>query len=137
MKSQRQLQIGENIKRLMSEILMREDFLFVNNNVITILEADVSPDAKNVKIYVDIFGDNSKKQITFDKLSSRTLHFRFELAKKIKLRVMPEINFVLDKTNDNASIIENIVAHETKSYQDTTSLPIKTQKTSKKPRKKT
>lgn len=137
MKSQRQLQIGENIKRLMSEILMREDFLFVNNNVITILEADVSPDAKNVKIYVDIFGDDSKKQITFDKLSSRTLHFRFELAKKIKLRVMPEINFVLDKTNDNASIIENIIAHETKSYQDTTSLPIKTHKTSKKPRKKT
>lgn len=137
MKSQRQLQIGENIKRLMSEILMREDFLFVNNNVITILEADVSPDAKNVKIYVDIFGDDSKKQITFDKLSSRTLHFRFELAKKIKLRVMPEINFVLDKTNDNASIIENIIAHETKSYQDTTSLPIKTSKISKKPRKKT
>ena len=137
MKSQRQLQIGENIKRLMSEILMREDFLFVNNNVITILEADVSPDAKNVKIYVDIFGDDSKKQITFDKLSSRTLHFRFELAKKIKLRVMPEINFVLDKTNDNASIIENIIAHETKSYQDNTSLPIKTHKTSKKPRKKT
>lgn len=137
MKSQRQLQIGENIKRLMSEILMREDFLFVNNNVITILEADVSPDAKNVKIYVDIFGDDSKKQITFDKLSSRTLHFRFELAKKIKLRVMPEINFVLDKTNDNASIIENIIAHETKSYQDTTSLPIKTSKNSKKPRKKT
>ena len=52
MKSQRQLQIGENIKRIMSEIFLQEDFSVMMNNVITILEADVSPDAKNVKIFV-------------------------------------------------------------------------------------
>ena len=55
MKSQRQLQIGENIKRIMSEIFLQEDFSVIMNNVITILEADVSPDAKNVKIFFDIF----------------------------------------------------------------------------------
>ena len=54
MKSQRQLQIGENIKRIMSEIFLQEDFSVIMSNVITIIEADVSPDAKNVKIFVNI-----------------------------------------------------------------------------------
>ena len=56
MKSQRQLQIGENIKRIMSEIFLQKDFSVIMSNVITILEADVSPDAKNVKIFVDFLG---------------------------------------------------------------------------------
>lgn len=136
MKTQRQLQIGENIKRIMSEILMREDFLFVNNNVVTILEADTSPDIKNVKIYVDIFGDDSKKQITFDKLTAKIPHFRFELAKKIKLRMMPEITFILDKTNENALLIESIISHEAKSIDLQNTELHKISKSGKKPRKK-
>ena len=68
MKSQRQLQIGENIKRIMSEIFLQEDFSVIMSNVITIIEADVSPDAKNVKIFVDILGDSSKHQQIFNKI---------------------------------------------------------------------
>ena len=94
MKSQRQLQIGENIKRIMSEIFLEEDFSVMMNNVITVLEADVSPDAKNVKIFVDIFGDSSKHQQIFDKICGLTPHFRYELAKKINLRITPEIVFI-------------------------------------------
>ena len=112
MKSQRQLQIGENIKRIMSEIFMRDDYSVMLNNVITILEADVSPDAKNVKIYIDIFGEEVQHQKIFDKISNNTPHFRYELAKKIDLRFTPEIVFIHDKTYQKANVIESLLNQE-------------------------
>lgn len=112
MKSQRQLQIGENIKRIMSEIFLREDILTVPGSYITILEADVSPDAKNVKIYIDIFGNDSIHKKITDKLNESAPYFRFQLAKKITLRSVPEIIFILDKTQNRALSLEALIAAE-------------------------
>ncbi|MBU6338801.1 MAG: 30S ribosome-binding factor RbfA [Rickettsiales bacterium] len=116
MKSQRQLQIGENIKRNMSEIFLREDILTVPGSYITILEADVSPDAKNVKIFIDIFGNEEVHQKIVDKLNDMVPFFRHQLAKRVTLRVVPEIIFVLDKTEQNASSIEALIDKEAKKF---------------------
>jgi ribosome-binding factor A len=54
MKSQRQLQIGETIKRVISDIFLRDDIFFNKHGThITVSQADASPDAKNVKIFVN------------------------------------------------------------------------------------
>jgi len=118
MKSQRQLQIGESIKRQMSEIFLREDILTVPGSYITILEADVSPDAKNVKFFIDIFGNEEKHQKIVEKLNENAPHFRFLLAKRITLRTVPEISFVLDKTQSKAMNLENLMAAESLKYQE-------------------
>ena len=71
MKSQRQLQIGETIKRIISEIFLRDDILTVPGSYITILEADVSPDAKNARIYIDIFGNEPMHEKIVEKLKTK------------------------------------------------------------------
>lgn len=114
MKSQRQLQIGENIKRIMSEIFMREDILTVPGSYITILEADVSPDAKNIKIFIDIFGNDAIHEKIVDKLNEAAPHFRYQMAKKITLRTVPEITFILDKTQARAMSLEALIEEEGK-----------------------
>lgn len=130
-KSQRQLQIGENIKRIISEIFLREDILKLNNKYITISKVDVSPDAKNAKIYIDIFfynnhisnqeidsndksltDKNNNKNIIIDLLNSQSGHFRYQLAKKITLRNIPNISFILDKSQDNINLIGAIIDQE-------------------------
>ncbi len=118
MKSQRQLQIGENIKRIMSEIFLREDILTVPGSYITILEADVSPDAKNVRIYIDIFGNTKMHDKIIDKFNEMRPFFRHQLAKKITLRVVPEIIFMLDKTQDKANDLEKLIALEASKYNE-------------------
>jgi ribosome-binding factor A len=116
MKSQRQLQIGENIKRNMSEIFLREDILTVPGSYITILEADVSPDAKNVKIFIDIFGNETSHKKILDKLNDMVPFFRHQLAKRVMLRVIPEIVFVLDKTEEKASNLEALINKEAEKF---------------------
>ncbi len=79
---------------------------------VTVLEADVSPNAKNVKIFIDIFGQNEIHDKIIKKLNEAEPHFRFQLAKKIDLRVVPELEFILDKTGDYAVKIESLIAQE-------------------------
>jgi ribosome-binding factor A len=116
MKSQRQLQIGENIKRVMSEIFLRDDILTIPGSYITILEADVSPDAKNVKIYIDIFGNEKLHDQILKSLNKAAPHFRFELSKRVSLRVAPEIVFALDRTESRAMKIDDLLARESQKF---------------------
>jgi ribosome-binding factor A len=118
MKSQRQLQIGENIKRNMSEVFLRDDILSVPGSYITVLEADVSPDAKNVKIYIDIFGNEAVHAKIVKKLNEMAPRFRHQLAKRVVSRVVPEITFVLDRTQDKALSLEALMAQEAKKFAE-------------------
>lgn len=116
MKSQRQLQIGETVKRAMSDIFLRDDILTVPGSYITILEADVSPDAKNAKIFIDIFGNEATHEKIVEKLNQVAPHFRYQLAKRMTLRVVPEITFVLDKTQSKALNLEALIKDEAQRY---------------------
>jgi len=114
MKSQRQLQIGENIKRIMSEIFLRDDVASVPGSIITILEADVSPDAKNIRIYIDIFGNEKMHGEIVKALNKAAPHFRYKMAQRITLRVVPEITFILDTTQNKALSLESLIDSESK-----------------------
>ena len=120
-KSQRQLQIGEQIKRILAEIFLQDNLLNIKNTHITILQADISPDAKNAKIYIDIFSyknskeekiNNDNKSQIIKLLNDKSPHFRYELAKKITLRNVPQISFVIDKAQDNLQLINNLITEE-------------------------
>jgi ribosome-binding factor A len=110
-KSQRQLQIGEQTKRILAEIFSQDNLLAKKNVYITILRADVSPDAKNARIFIDIFGQFDQKKIMKD-LKDATSYLRSKLANKINLRYTPELTFILDETHKIASKIDNLLMQE-------------------------
>jgi ribosome-binding factor A len=116
MKSQRQLQVGENIKRVMSEIFIRDDVSSSLRTQITILQADVSPDVRSVKFFVSFFGNDVMHEKIVVKLNERASYFRYQLAKKIFLRFTPEVSFVLDKTEKYASGIEALISKESEVF---------------------
>ena len=116
-KSQRQLQIGENIKRNMADIFIREGLSNISGSLISIVQADVSPDMKNVKIFIDIFGGDIKNhQKIIKKLNEAIWHLRFELAKKVMLRTVPEIIFAIDETQERAMRINELINIEQNKY---------------------
>ena len=61
-KSQRQLKVGEELRHLISNALLRESFYdeHIKNNNVTITEVNVSPDLKNAKVYVMPLGGKNK-----------------------------------------------------------------------------
>ena len=84
-----QKEIYEIISRRLKNPLVTEMF--------SILRVDCSRDLSYAKVFVSVYSkDENKKKITFDAIKADAKKIRFELAKVIRARTVPELNFVLD-----------------------------------------
>ena len=109
-KSQRQLKVGEELRHLISNALLRESFYdeHIKNNNITITEVNISPDMKNAKVYVMPLGGENKIEIlnSLTKVSGRIKKI---ISRNISLRQIPRLNFEIDQTFEYAHKIHNIL----------------------------
>jgi ribosome-binding factor A len=75
---------------------------------ITVTEVRMSPDLKNARVYVSVFGDAEQKQKTLAMLEGQKSFVRQTLGHNIRLKFTPAIAFFLDETMDNAMNLERI-----------------------------
>ncbi len=99
--SQRQLRVGEVLRRRLSDVLSRGEIHDpdLNRIVITVGEVRVSPDLKVATVYVVPLG--GKGADTMFELLDRNRHeLRRTVAKGLELKFAPELRFRLDETFD-------------------------------------
>ena len=109
-KSQRQLRVGEELRHLISNALLRESFYdqIIENNTITITEVNVSPDLKNAKVYIMPLGGENKFEV-LDSLNKANGRIKKLISNNINLRQIPKLQFKIDETFEYAKNIENIL----------------------------
>ena len=109
-KSQRQLKVGEELRHLISTVLLRETFYneHIKNNNITITEVNMSPDLKNAKIYIMPLGGKNKIDVlnSLNKVAGRIKKI---ISTNISLRQTPKLFFQIDETFEYAENIHNIL----------------------------
>lgn len=93
--------VAEEIKRATSEIIAHDLKDPRIKGLVTVTAVDVTKDLRNAKIYVSIYGDESVKQESFEGLKSAEQFVRWEIGKKVVLKYLPEITFVLDESIEN------------------------------------
>lgn len=71
----------------------------------TVSEVRVSPDLSTAKVYVSFFGNN----YGIAALKKSKGFIKTELAHRIKLRKIPDLEFIVDDTLNQVERIENIV----------------------------
>ena len=109
-KSQRQLKVGEELRHLISNALLRESFYdqIIENNTITVTEVNVSPDLKNAKVYIMPLGGENKLEV-LDSLNKSNGRIKKLISSNINLRQIPKLQFKIDETFEYAKNIENIL----------------------------
>ena len=109
-KSQRQLRVGEELRHLISKVLIRETFYdqIIENNHITVTEVNVSPDLKNAKVYIMPLGGKNKLEV-LDSLNKSNGRIKKIISSNINLRQIPKLQFKIDETFEYAKNIENIL----------------------------
>ena len=80
---------------------------------------DISPDLRHAKVFVSVMGSDAEKQATFEGLASTATHLRSRVARALRLRVAPELQFREDETVARAARIESLLAE----IRDTSSKP--------------
>ena len=109
-KSQRQLRVGEELRYLISNALLRESFYdeHIKDNNVTITEVNVSPDLKNAKVFVMPLGGKNKLDV-LNSLNKITGRLKKIISNSISLRQTPILSFKIDETFEYAKNIHDIL----------------------------
>lgn len=100
--------IDEELKKEISNIINYE----LNNpkvtGLISVTRAKITPDLKYAQIYVSILNSKNVKE-TLANLKKSSGYIRTEIAKRINLRITPELIFILDDSMEYGAKIDQIL----------------------------
>jgi len=99
--SNRQLRVGELVRRAISDILVREDIYEEElvNTSITVSEVRCTTDLKLALVYVIPLGGKNSKEVV-SALKSRKSEIRKMLSKKLNMKFLPDLRFLEDISFD-------------------------------------
>jgi len=108
--STRQLKVARELQRDLSEIIRSRGMAAYKGSMVTVSEVRISPDLSVAKVFVSIFPSaNAHQAMQILEEDKRSL--RGELGRRVasQLRIVPELDFLLDTSLDYAEHIEELL----------------------------
>ena len=99
---------SELIKQEMSQMLLYE-VKDPRIGFVTITDVTMTKDLREATVYVSIMGNDKQIEDTWSGLNSSLGFIRREVGHRIRLRVTPELKFVLDKSLDYSEHIQKLL----------------------------
>ena len=111
--SQRQLRVGELIRRALSDILMQGTIHDpdLNRISVTVSEVTASPDLKIATAYVCPLGGQGGKDL-IALLAKNKSEIRRLISKKLTLKYTPDLRFRIDETFDRMDETRRLFSQE-------------------------
>ncbi len=104
----RATRVAEAIKEEISDILAHH-IKDPRIGFASVVDVFVSQDLRYAKVYISVLGDDSAKEGTRQGLASAQGFIRSEIARRIRLRHVPEISFVLDDSIERGDRISRLL----------------------------
>jgi ribosome-binding factor A len=77
---------------------------------VTITEVTMSPDLRHAKAFYTVYGEEIERAATKDALARAVNHLRTTIAREVRLRYAPTLEFVEDPVPDRAARLDSIIA---------------------------
>lgn len=100
--------IDEELKKEISNIISFELKNPDATGLISVTKVKITPDLKYAKVYVSMLNSDSKEK-TLEALKKSSGYIRSEIAKRINLRITPELVFEEDDSMEYGMKIESIL----------------------------
>lgn len=105
--TQRSVRVNELLMREISDII---HVMFRTEMVcVSITGVDVSPDLRNATVFFSVIGDNRYVEEKTKFINKRKGVIRSELAKRIILKYLPDLNFVYDDAIERGARVIQIL----------------------------
>jgi len=80
------------------------------NGIISITDAELSHDNSYAKVFFSVLAPNDEeKEKTAQALIEHTPKIRYEIGKRIRLRLTPELKFVLDESLERGTKVTDLI----------------------------
>lgn len=108
--SQRQLRVGEEVRRVLAELFARTTFRDpeLADTTVTVTEVRLSPDFKHATVFVARLGRSDIEAI-LPGLKRVAPWLRTQMSHKLRLRIAPELHFQPDTTLDEAMYMDALL----------------------------
>jgi ribosome-binding factor A len=104
MASRRQTQVAEMLMHLAGEFFARESN---GKSLITVTRADVSPDLRNIKIYLSVLPTTFEEHVLNFAKRNRT-EFREYIKSNSRVQYLPNVDFEIDLGEKNRQLIDDL-----------------------------
>jgi len=110
-RSVRLLKVGEQVRHVLSELLMRQE---VHDETLTahsvsVTEVRMSPDLRHASVYVKPLLGMDEADV-LKALRTNTAYFQREVASRLKLKYAAKLKFLSDESFDEAARIERLLS---------------------------
>ena len=75
----------------------------------TVSEVLLSPDGKSARVYLDVQGDEREQQETIKAVNAAKGYIKRELLERLGVRHVPELNFLLDLSDEYGARIDELL----------------------------
>ena len=120
-KSVLQIRTQEKIQHILLNLFSKSEMSLGGKSFfISITNVDISPDLRNLKIYIDIINmDLENKKKVVKSLNKDNIYvIKDTLAKKLNLRYVPEPLFIVDDSNEKLYRMNKIIDEESKKFEN-------------------
>ncbi len=105
----RTVRLDEQFREEISKLLMK-GLKDPRVGFVTISRVEITNDLSYAKVYISVLGSDREKASSLIGLRNSSGFIRSYLGKALKIRKIPQLNFVLDESLDHAMHIEEILA---------------------------
>lgn len=109
-RSVRLLRVGEQVRHVLAEILMRGDVHddVLGSHLVSVTEVRMSPDLKHATVFVKpLLGADEEKVLKA--LRTNTAYFQSEVARRVNLKYAAKLKFLPDESFDEGARIDALL----------------------------
>ncbi len=104
---QRSERLADLIRAEIAEIIAR-DLKDPRIGFTTVTAVRLSKDRQHAKVFFSVLGSDEQQKETLRGLNSAVGFIRGEVCQRLRLRLLPEIRFVLDRTGETSARIDRL-----------------------------
>ena len=108
MSGRRRERVGDLLRDEVSEIIQRE-MSDPRLGFVSITRVELSPDLKYARMYISVMGDEDERASAMVALNNASGFIRRQLAPRLRMRVIPDVSFRLDRSMEHAENVARIL----------------------------
>ncbi len=107
--SLRNERVRKTLMKEIADIIQKELKDSRIHGVVSITDIEISHDNSYAKVYYSVFASEEEKKTTIAAITENTPKIRYEVGKRIRLRLTPELRFIPDDSLERGSNVTEII----------------------------
>ena len=101
--------VGDEMRKVMHDIISNELKDPRVPLLTSVTQVKMTRDLSHATVFISVFGSDHDKKEALDAIEGANGFIRFQMCKRINLRLAPELHFKIDNTLDEAARMDAII----------------------------